>query len=182
MVSTHLLIHWNLGAARYKARSSVSEQTHVMGTKHLLLPSAVLHPTAWPVMDGSREPWGRQEAPSHSSGSQELLQPLLFSAKGFSVWALRYLAPGDLWRWANGCSRARLSHTAGVRAHMVHFLLKLPISLISSFWVENSVLKLFQISKRCSVVNPVGAKELTPFSYCGQGTWEMLQWWGLISL
>lgn len=39
---------------------------------------------------------------------------------------------------------------------MVHFLLKLPISLISSFWVENGVLKLFQISKRCSVVNPAG--------------------------
>lgn len=56
-------------------------------------------------------------------------------------------------KWLRG---ARKCHTAGVGAHMVHFLFKLPISLISSFWVQNSILRQLQISQRCSEVNPAG--------------------------
>lgn len=58
--------------------------------------SALPHPTACPVTDGSRGP-AAGEAPSRSSRSQEPLQPLLFAVKGFPDWALRFLSPRALW-------------------------------------------------------------------------------------
>lgn len=125
---------------------------HTMGTKHPSLPSP---PCSLPS-DG----W--QQGPCSRRGS--ILQLSLTGAPSGSAVCWKRLSrlgtafslSQRLVALSKRLQGARKCHTAGVGAHMVHFLFKLPISLISSFWVPNSVLRLFQISQRCSVVNPAG--------------------------